>query len=139
MPLYKLSLNLLLVTFMLVSSGKNLRAPPDPLWYLNKFGYLNNYRAPKKTGSLRMLISDRTNVIETLPDDVHEAVKNFQEHAGLSPTGKLDNETLTMMRLPRCGHLDNLSKSSRRNKRYFFCYFKFKKYKIYLNIIIKFV
>ncbi len=111
----KSSNKILIVTFViclnLISAGQILRGELDPLWYLNKFGYLENDR--KQFGSLRMLSS-----IKNINNDLQNAVKKFQKNAGLNLTGNLDNATLTMMRSPRCGHPDSLFKNSRRTKRF---------------------
>ena len=99
------------ISLNVISASQSLRRESDPLWYLNKFGYLNNDH--KKFGSLRMLSPNKN-----IPYDFQDAVRKFQKNAGLNPSGKLDNATLTMMRLPRCGQPDNLSKNSKRTKRY---------------------
>jgi len=110
--LYQFSIFFSVITLNVISAGQSLRGKSDPLWYLNKFGYLNNVQ--KKFGSLRMISPNKNN-----PNDLQDAVIKFQKNAGLNPSGILDNATLTMMRLPRCGHPDNLSKNSKRAKRYF--------------------
>jgi matrix metalloproteinase-14 (membrane-inserted) len=38
--------------------------------------------------------------------EVIEAIKNFQSFANLNITGRLDNATLRIMTLPRCGEID---------------------------------
>ena len=111
--LYQFSIFFSVITLNVISAGQSLRGESDPLWYLNKFGYLNNVQ--KKFGSLRMLSPYKNN-----PNDLQDAVRKFQKNAGLNPSGILDNATLTMMRLPRCGHPDNLSKNSKRANRYFY-------------------
>lgn len=49
---------------------------------------------------------------------VEGAVRKFQKYAGLNQTGQLNNETLNMMRLPRCGRPDNLSKAEQLRKQH---------------------
>jgi len=77
-----------------------------------------------------MLSANRNN-----PNDLQDAVRKFQKNAGLNPNGILDNATLTMMRLPRCGHPDNLSKNSKRAKRYisFIMYFNQSTFNVKIN------
>ena len=58
--------------------------------YLTKFGYLRD-RSSKKFASLVSIDS---------------AVRDFQAFAGLEQTGKLDKETMVMMKTPRCGVKD---------------------------------
>jgi hypothetical protein len=87
----------------------------DPLWYLNKFGYLNKKEltTTRKTGSLAMfssLKSSRNSFSDVIA--IENAIKKFQKHANLKVTGKLDKETLKMMKMPRCGHPDILSESN---------------------------
>jgi len=76
--------------------------------YLSKFGYIPS--SSIKTGSLVSLDS---------------AVADFQAFAGLEVTGKLDSETIDLMRKPRCGvkdfqeeDEDLVRNESRRAKRY---------------------
>ena len=60
--------------------------------YLTKFGYLRD-RSSDKVASMVSIDS---------------AVREFQAFAGLKQTGKLDEETMVMMRTPRCGVKDVL-------------------------------
>ena len=87
----------------------------DPLWYLNKFGYLNKKEltTTKKTGSLAMFSSLKSSP-NSLSDAIaiENAIKKFQKHANLKVTGKLDKQTIKMMKMPRCGHPDILSESN---------------------------
>lgn len=87
----------------------------DPLWYLNRFGYLDP-KASKKSASLMMLPSENsTNPIVSM------AIKKFQKFAGLNQTGIIDEETRKMMKTPRCGHPDKLSddlENKNRKRRY---------------------
>jgi hypothetical protein len=87
----------------------------DPLWYLNKFGYLNKKEltTTKKTGNLAMFSSLKSSP-NSLNDAVaiEKAIKKFQKHANLNVTGKLDKDTIKMMKIPRCGHPDILSESN---------------------------
>jgi len=48
--------------------------------------------------------------------DVSSALKDFQAYNGLNVNGQLDQPTLHLMSMPRCGNKDKFSK--RRSKRY---------------------
>ncbi|CAG0883962.1 unnamed protein product [Darwinula stevensoni] len=73
--------------------------------YLQKFGYL----APTSGNSLPLIDGSA----------LRSAVKEFQEFAGLTATGDLDQETLDTMALPRCGVKDKVGKGvNARRKRY---------------------
>ena len=106
------TISILLVLLNVETSFQSNRPTPDPLWYLSKFGYLD--LSAKKTGSMRMLPNLKN---PSLPKDVNIAIQKFQRYTGLNPTGKLDNDTMKMMRLPRCGQPDKLSNGNRHKKR----------------------
>lgn len=75
------------------------------LMYLKKFGYVDD-------------TSDKSSSLTDFSSLVN-AVKEFQRFAGLSETGILDNDTLTMMNMPRCGVKDIVGHgNSARRKRY---------------------
>ena len=57
--------------------------------YLTQYGYMR--RSSSKVGALRRL---------------DQAISKFQEFAGLEVTGELNQETVTMMEMPRCGVKD---------------------------------
>jgi hypothetical protein len=91
----------------------------DPLWYLNKFGYLDKSKlrssssSSKKTGSLIMYPWSKTNVNTNTNSSsssetgaVVAAIKLFQKYAKLNQTGVLDEQTMRVMKMPRCGHPD---------------------------------
>lgn len=83
----------------------------DPLWYLNKFGYLDT-KSSKKSSNLMMLPTENsTNPIVSI------AIKKFQKFAGLNQTGVIDEETKRMMKTPRCGHPDKLENDQNNRKR----------------------
>lgn len=65
---------------------------------------------------MRMSSVSKINPADNKNIDIQNAVRKFQKYAGLNQTGIIDDETLNMMRLPRCGHPDNLSKA--RTKRF---------------------
>lgn len=60
--------------------------------YLMEFGYLP--KSNIETGNLRTM------------EQLQEAVRLFQSFANLDPTGKIDRDTLELMRKPRCGAPD---------------------------------
>ncbi|XP_022253215.1 50 kDa hatching enzyme-like, partial [Limulus polyphemus] len=75
------------------------------MMYLNHYGYMNETSSKSSSlidyGSLTI------------------AIKDFQRFAGLNETGVIDNETITMMEMPRCGVKDKVGHSnSARRKRY---------------------
>ncbi|XP_014254798.1 stromelysin-3-like isoform X1 [Cimex lectularius] len=79
----------------------------DAISYLSLYGYL-----PRGVNS--------PNSESIIDEDTYvQAVMKFQSFAGLEITGKLDNETLETMKLPRCGVGDNLDRiNGKRTKRY---------------------
>lgn len=79
-----------------------------------------------------MASSSKINLVDTKSIDIENAVRKFQKYAGLNQTGQLDNETLDIMRLPRCGHPDNLSRA--RTKRFVLQGSKWSKSKILFKI-----
>lgn len=108
----------------------------DPLWYLNKFGYLDNKSLKintKKSANLIMLPSNDSN-----NTSVQIALKKFQKYAGLNETGILDEDTLRIMKLPRCGHpdiLENELLNSTRRRRYALQGSKWAKSKLFLKLV----
>ncbi|XP_055537460.1 matrix metalloproteinase-2 [Wyeomyia smithii] len=60
--------------------------------YLMEFGYLP--KSNIETGNLRTM------------DQLKEAVRQLQSFANLNPTGEINQETLALMRRPRCGAPD---------------------------------
>ena len=71
-------------------------AEVDPLEYLSKFGYLDQV-SPRNPGISHLRHSF---------GEVHNAIKDFQEMAGIEVTGELDKATHDMMVMPRCGFPD---------------------------------
>jgi len=67
--------------------------------YLAKYGYL-----PADTTLARASVSG---------EKMREAVRQFQASAGLDQTGQVDNNTLEMMKMPRCGVRDVGNKTAR--------------------------
>ncbi|XP_022251649.1 matrix metalloproteinase-16-like [Limulus polyphemus] len=75
------------------------------LMYLKKFGYVDE-------------TSDKSSSLTDF-NSLENSIKDFQRFAGLSETGVLDNDTITMMNMPRCGVKDIVGHSiSARKKRY---------------------
>ena len=82
----------------------------DPVWYLNKFGYLKHNLTSKTSEKLIMLsknkMSNFDNTHNKYDDEFRNAIKKFQKYANLNVTGVLDDLTLNTMKLPRCGNPD---------------------------------
>ncbi|XP_053657492.1 matrix metalloproteinase-16 isoform X2 [Cherax quadricarinatus] len=77
------------------------------LIYLTKFGYMDPAVTNPQSGAL---ISG---------DTVRNSIMEFQAFAGLNQTGELDNITLEMMNMPRCGVKDKVGfGANARKKRY---------------------
>ncbi|KAG8201984.1 hypothetical protein JTE90_027456 [Oedothorax gibbosus] len=97
--------------FVLVNFDAKTWAAPvisseiQAMMYLQRYGYMN-----ESNSNSASLISGEA---------VSSAIKDFQRFAGLLETGELDNTTLTMMNMPRCGVRDKVGHSgSARKKRY---------------------
>ncbi|XP_017867316.1 PREDICTED: matrix metalloproteinase-14 isoform X3 [Drosophila arizonae] len=74
--------------------------------YLSQFGYLPaSARNPANSG-----LQDKHTWVS--------AIEEFQSFAGLNITGELDEETLKLMSLPRCGVRDRVGTGDSRAKRY---------------------
>ena len=79
--------------------AKDADVEVDPIEYLSKFGYLDK-------------VSPRTKGISHLKHssgELHDAIKDFQEVAGIEVTGELDEATHDMMMMPRCGFPDKMT------------------------------
>lgn len=63
--------------------------------YLAQFGYL-----PKPNPRKKLLLTE---------DGVSRALKNLQKFGGINETGVLDDQTIELMKTPRCGIKDNLN------------------------------
>ena len=75
--------------------------------YLMKYGYMNMKTESSKTAPLLSR------------DGMKDYITEFQSFAGLPQTGDLDDNTLDMMKKPRCGVKDIVGKGvTTRKKRY---------------------
>merc|ERR1712013_120531 len=80
--------------------------------YLKKFGYISEATPgpgdiPQNSPGLGNTPGRPKNGSS---ESVSKAVKTFQEFAGLEATGEVDEETLKLMELPRCGVRDLVAK-----------------------------
>merc|ERR1712012_482473 len=82
------------------SHAENLSAEDYAYKYLVKYGYMPTSSESDESGKLQSL---------------SEAVSEFQSFAGINTTGVLDDVTMEMMHLRRCGVKDNVVS---RNKRF---------------------
>merc|ERR1711915_1063539 len=93
---------------IIVASLKSIKGTPagEAVSYLQKFGYLSNlgntpnYSPGVGTGD------NPSKPRNGSSESVIKAIKTFQEFAGLPLSGKLDDVTLELMSLPRCGVKD---------------------------------
>eukprot|EP00794_Sanderia_malayensis_P006507 gene6507-7251_t len=92
---------------VLAFAGLALGFKLDPFKYLEQYGYTEEENSKSAFS----------------PSDYTNAIKRFQKFAHLPITGNLDDATITMMQMPRCGVKDIMPASSRsgdvrRKKRY---------------------
>lgn len=97
---------LVLETLAFAAAGSELIGTPvQAMMYLQRFGYMDQNR-----GNSASLLTE---------ESVTMAIKDFQRFANLNETGILDNETIEMMNVPRCGVRDRVGHGdSARRKRY---------------------
>merc|ERR1719402_876941 len=93
------------------------------LKYLEKFGYISKTTPKEDDTPVDSPATGAGDTPQKSPGKGHrvsveEAVKNFQEFAGLSATGELDEETIKLMSLPRCGVKDVIAPSSGNSSKY---------------------
>merc|ERR1712215_106095 len=93
------------------------------LKYLEKFGYIAKTTPTEDDTPVDSPATGAGDTPQKSPGKGHrvsveEAVKNFQEFAGLAATGELDDETITLMSLPRCGVKDVIAPSSGNSSKY---------------------
>ena len=75
--------------------------------YLVKYGYMDGQREGAKSSPLLSR------------DGLSDYIKEFQAFAGLEQTGELDQDTVELMKTPRCGVKDIVGKgATARKKRY---------------------
>lgn len=96
--------------FLAVISLSGVKSSEEvELLYLMKFGYLE-----QSDGEVAALTSP-----EDIKRQMKVAIYNFQNFAGLKPTGKMDKQTKVLMNTPRCGMKDIVGHGSyARKKRY---------------------
>ena len=79
----------------------------SPQMYLVKYGYMDGQREGEKSAPLLSR------------DGLKDYVREFQAFAGLPQTGELDQDTVELMKTPRCGVKDIVGRgSTTRKKRY---------------------
>merc|ERR1712142_979792 len=81
--------------FLLVTAASCQDTETEAVEYLTQFGYI-----PTKGDGVEASVDITV---------LNEAVKDFQIFTGLDPTGKLDSETIKLMKSPRCGNEDRVS------------------------------
>lgn len=84
---------------------------PDVEWlqaYLKRFGYIDS-PVLDKFGTRKIAIATAKPARGVFDENTKQAVKRFQEFAGLPITGRLDAATIKMMERPRCGFPDTAS------------------------------
>ena len=72
----------------------------DPIEYLSRFGYLEMVSPKLNLGNPGI------SHLKHSSGEVHNAIRDFQEMAGIEVTGELDEATHDMMAMPRCGFPD---------------------------------
>ncbi|XP_038060046.1 matrix metalloproteinase-16-like [Patiria miniata] len=100
----------LLLTALLASAvtlihSRPVENPFDPMTYLSDFGYLKR----QSTDGTGMDANEK-----------RQGILNFQYMANLTQTGELDQDTMDMMNMSRCGMPDNIGHAldARRKKRF---------------------
>ena len=109
-----LNILILIINLKTVKQEKSLNLKSshelDPIWYLNKFGYLKQNLTLKTSEKLIMLSKNQFGNFDysnnKYEDEFRNAIKKFQKFANLNITGVLDEVTIKTMKLPRCGHPD---------------------------------
>ncbi|XP_075235425.1 matrix metalloproteinase 1 isoform X2 [Lycorma delicatula] len=85
----------------------SVKSETQAMMYLSQFGYINPAYTNPQSGHLMT------------EDMMTKAIEEFQSFAGLNVSGHLDNQTLFMMNLPRCGVRDKVGYATdSRSKRY---------------------
>jgi hypothetical protein len=113
--------------FLFQANFINYQRGVDPLGYLTKYGYLdakqlNLFKTLKSSRNYVMFSSNSSNSssYSTKNSNVllEGAIKKFQHFANINQTGRLDEKTLRMMKMPRCGNPDLKFVKKNRTKRY---------------------
>ena len=76
--------------------------------YLKKFGYLDS-AVLDTFGTREHAIAEETPAPGVFDENTKRAVEKFQAFVGIPITGRLDEGTINMMELPRCGFPDTAS------------------------------
>lgn len=97
-----LALCSLMTSLVLSLAAGSVETIPQATKYLSQFGYIPPL-ANRDSGEAVLDSTTWTN-----------AIKEFQEFGGLNVTGDLDQETLDLMSLPRCGVRDKFNFRSKR-------------------------
>ena len=79
---------------LLLASANAVDTESEAIEYLTKFGYIKTENGSKPFVDVTTL---------------NDAVKKFQDFAGLEKTGNLDKETQELMQTPRCGVEDKIA------------------------------
>lgn len=97
---------LLVVALVPLAVAAPIATQVQALPYLVQFGYMEGGTGAAK-GSL------------VSQSSIKNAIQDFQRFAGLNQTGEMDNETVVMMNMPRCGVKDKVGHGlEARRKRY---------------------
>jgi matrix metalloproteinase-14 (membrane-inserted) len=101
-----LLLSVLLVGAVTAVHSFSVETPADAMMYLTYYGYL------RPTTS-----EDGTFMTE---EEMEQGISNFQYMANITQSGELDNDTMRMMNMPRCGMPDVVGHSleAKRKRRY---------------------
>ncbi|XP_028968266.1 matrix metalloproteinase-2 [Galendromus occidentalis] len=90
-------------------NGKDSSAPKKIKEFLDQFGYTKEELTARSSVAY----------LESSEDPLASAIRRLQSFAGIPVTGEVDNETLDLMRKPRCGVKDiDWSREGVRKKRY---------------------
>ncbi|XP_063969251.1 matrix metalloproteinase-2-like [Lytechinus pictus] len=103
----KILVAMVIISYLAVNSdAKPVRDAQDAKMYLLNYGYLKQ--------------SDMAKGELSTEDDMVKALKQFQYMANIEESGKLDNDTIRMMTMPRCGMPDMVGTGSHdvRKKRF---------------------
>ena len=97
-----------------LKEGSKAKAVESVQGYLQEFGYLEGEESPFETDDVFLRRTSDDHVLEEHPaatagrfdEATIEALKRFQEFAGLDMTGEIDEATLEKLNMDRCGVSD---------------------------------